>query len=131
MFILLTAKANFQVITAAKTVATYPSSKIAQENLEVFADMYQWLVSDVTSVVKDVLEASQSRPEKQVYLSLPRPGVSRNEWQSRSGTNKDYFYLETWYHFKAFKSGKTGYGGTGKNCKIWTRNEIDNERDGC
>lgn len=38
--------------------------------------MYQWLVSDVTAVVKDVLEASQSRPEKQVYLSLPRPGVS-------------------------------------------------------
>lgn len=65
-----------QVITAAKTVATYPSSKIAQENLEVFADMYQWLVSDVTEVVKDVLEACQSRPEKQVYLSLPRPGVS-------------------------------------------------------
>lgn len=63
------------MITAAKTVATYPSSKIAQENLEVFADMYQWLVSDVTAVVKDVLEASQSRPEKQVYLSLPRPGV--------------------------------------------------------
>lgn len=37
--------------------------------------MYQWLVSDVTSVVKDVLEASQTRPEKQVYMSLPRPGV--------------------------------------------------------
>lgn len=67
---------NFQVITAAKSVAAHPGSKIAQENLEVFADMYQWLVSDVTTVVKDVLEASQCRPEKQVYLSLPRPGVS-------------------------------------------------------
>lgn len=59
-------------------MAAYPGSKIAQENLEVFADMYQWLVSDVTSVVKEVLEASQSKPEKQVYLSLPRPGVSKN-----------------------------------------------------
>lgn len=37
--------------------------------------MYQWLVSDVTTVVKDVLDASQTRPEKQVYMSLPRPGV--------------------------------------------------------
>lgn len=67
-----------QVITAAKTVAAYPGSKIAQENLEVFADMYQWLVSDVTTVVKEVLDASQSKPEKQVYLSLPRPGVSKD-----------------------------------------------------
>jgi hypothetical protein len=65
-----------QVITAAKTLAAYPGSKIAQENLEVFADMYQWLVSDVTTIVKDVLEASQAKPEKQVYMSLPRPGVS-------------------------------------------------------
>lgn len=38
--------------------------------------MYQWLVSDVTAVVKEVIEASQARPEKQVYMSLPRPGVS-------------------------------------------------------
>nr|XP_023016964.1 alpha-catulin [Leptinotarsa decemlineata] len=63
-----------QVITAAKSLASYPGSKIAQENLEVFADMYQWLVSDVTTIVKDVLDASQSKPEKQVYMSLPRPG---------------------------------------------------------
>ncbi|KAI4469805.1 alpha-catulin [Holotrichia oblita] len=63
-----------QVITAAKTLAQYPGSKIAQENLDVFADMYQWLVSDVTSVVKGILEASQMKPEKPVYMSLPRPG---------------------------------------------------------
>lgn len=65
-----------QVVTAAKTVTAFPNSKIAQENLEVFADMYQWLVSDVTTVVRDVLDASQAKPEKQVYMSLPRPGVS-------------------------------------------------------
>jgi len=37
--------------------------------------MWQWLMTDVTTVAKDVLELSQSRPEKQVYMSLPRPGV--------------------------------------------------------
>ncbi|XP_019871343.1 alpha-catulin isoform X3 [Aethina tumida] len=63
-----------QVVTAAKSLAAYPGSKIAQENLEVFADMYQWLVSDVTTIVKDVLDASQAKPDKQVYMSLPRPG---------------------------------------------------------
>ncbi|XP_011309733.1 alpha-catulin isoform X2 [Fopius arisanus] len=63
-----------QVVTAAHTLARYPTSKIAKENLEVFADMWQWIMSDVTTVAKDVLELSQSRPEKQVYMSLPRPG---------------------------------------------------------
>ncbi|XP_011496940.1 PREDICTED: alpha-catulin [Ceratosolen solmsi marchali] len=63
-----------QVITAAYTLARYPTSKIAKENLEVFADMWQWLMSDVTTVAKDVLELSKNRSEKQVYMSLPRPG---------------------------------------------------------
>ncbi|XP_011699844.1 PREDICTED: alpha-catulin-like [Wasmannia auropunctata] len=64
-----------QVVTAAHTLARHPTSKIAKENLEVFADMWQWLMTDVTTVAKDVLELSQNRPEKQVYMSLPRPGV--------------------------------------------------------
>ncbi|XP_020280569.1 alpha-catulin [Pseudomyrmex gracilis] len=63
-----------QVVTAAHTLARHPTSKIAKENLEVFTDMWQWLMSDVTTVAKDVLELSQNRPEKQVYMSLPRPG---------------------------------------------------------
>ncbi|CAB0042563.1 unnamed protein product, partial [Trichogramma brassicae] len=63
-----------QVVTAAHTLSRHPTSKIAMENLEVFADMWQWLMSDVTTVAKDVLELCQNRPEKQVYMSLPRPG---------------------------------------------------------
>ncbi|XP_058807304.1 alpha-catulin isoform X2 [Phymastichus coffea] len=63
-----------QVVTAAHTLSRHPTSKIAIENLEVFADMWQWLMSDVTTVAKDVLELCQNRPEKQVYMSLPRPG---------------------------------------------------------
>lgn len=39
--------------------------------------MWQWLMTDVTTVAKDVLELSQNRPEKQVYMSLPRPGVRK------------------------------------------------------
>ncbi|KZC05580.1 PREDICTED: alpha-catulin [Dufourea novaeangliae] len=63
-----------QVLTAAHTLAKHPTSKIAKENLEVFADMWQWLMNDVTSAAKDVLEWHQNQPEKQVYMSLPRPG---------------------------------------------------------
>nr|CAD7198960.1 unnamed protein product [Timema douglasi] len=64
-----------QVVTAAHTLSLHPTSKIAKENLEVFADMWQALMSDVTAVSKDVVEACRGRvPDKQVYMSLPRPG---------------------------------------------------------
>lgn len=89
-----------QVITAAKTLASYPGSKIAQENLEVFADMYQWLVSDVTTIVKDVLDSSQTKPEKQVYLSLPRPGVILLA-EHISVVFLNNFVTEAWHDVKA------------------------------
>ncbi|KAK7872269.1 hypothetical protein R5R35_012118 [Gryllus longicercus] len=64
-----------QVVTAAHTLSMHPTSKIAKENLEVFADMWQALVSDVTTVSKEAIEQCQGRqPDKQVYMSLPRPG---------------------------------------------------------
>lgn len=67
-----------QVITSARALSTHPSSKIAKENIEVFVDMWQWLCSDITSVSKEVQDATHTRvkAEKQEYLSLPRPGVS-------------------------------------------------------
>lgn len=40
-------------------------------------------MTDVTTVAKDVLELNQNRPEKQVYMSLPRPGVSKFFRKSR------------------------------------------------
>ncbi|XP_067001929.2 alpha-catulin [Anabrus simplex] len=64
-----------QVITASHTLSMHPTSKIAKENLEVFADMWQALMSDVTAVCKETIEQCQGRqPDKQVYMSLPRPG---------------------------------------------------------
>ncbi|XP_065342960.1 alpha-catulin isoform X1 [Cloeon dipterum] len=64
-----------QVLTAAHTLALHPTSKIAKENLEVFADMWHGLMSDVTTVSRDVSEACRLRQgDKQVYMSLPRPG---------------------------------------------------------
>ncbi|XP_049816325.1 alpha-catulin [Schistocerca nitens] len=64
-----------QVITAAHTLSLHPTSKIAKENLEVFADMWQALASDVQTVSKEIVEQCQGRQSgKQVYMSLPRPG---------------------------------------------------------
>lgn len=63
-----------QVLTAANTLAMYPTSKIAKENLEVFADMWQALVSDVAQVTKDVVDMCKGKDLKHVYMSLPRPG---------------------------------------------------------
>ncbi|XP_069678069.1 alpha-catulin isoform X1 [Periplaneta americana] len=65
-----------QVVTAAHTLSIHPTSKIAKENVEVFADMWDALVSDVTAVAKDVVDLCGRSMEdnKQVYMSLPRPG---------------------------------------------------------
>lgn len=58
----------------------HPNSKIAKENLEVFADMWQWLASDVNAISKEIIEMVQAltKPDRTEYLSLPRPGVRKN-----------------------------------------------------
>ncbi|XP_071530829.1 alpha-catulin isoform X3 [Panulirus ornatus] len=71
-----------QVVTAAQTLCLYPTSKIAKENVEVFADMWLNLVGDVKSLTKDIgdqITAENKPPEKQVYMSLPRPGGQQVE----------------------------------------------------
>ena len=65
-----------QILFAAQTLAQYPSSKIARENLEVFADAWESQINDLSILVKEVNDVCQGRGEKVVYLSLPRPGVS-------------------------------------------------------
>ncbi|KAK9497281.1 hypothetical protein O3M35_004629 [Rhynocoris fuscipes] len=62
-----------QIALAATTLTQHPTSKIAKENLEVFTDMWQSLMNDVTNICKDILDAGKV-PEKQTYMSLPRPG---------------------------------------------------------
>ncbi len=65
------------MIYAAQILATYPASKIAKENGEVFGDCWSQQINDLSVLVKDVNDMCQGKQgEKQVYLSLPRPGVS-------------------------------------------------------
>ncbi|KAF2366611.1 Vinculin/alpha-catenin [Trinorchestia longiramus] len=66
-----------QVVTAAQTLCLYPTSKIAKENVEVFCDVWMNLVGDVKLLTKDINDQilAENKPaEKQVYMSLPRPG---------------------------------------------------------
>ena len=67
-----------QVITASKALCSWPNSKAMKENLEVFMDMWQWLITDISAISKEILDLAQThlKPDKQGYLSLPRPGVS-------------------------------------------------------
>lgn len=70
---------------AAATLSAYPTSKIAKENFEVFADAWAAHINDLSVLVKDVNDVCQGKPDRTVYLSLPRPGVSEcmNVWASR------------------------------------------------
>jgi len=68
-----------QVVVAARTLCSNPTSKIAKENLEVFIDMWQSLMDDVAALANEIAEVCRTRAmNKQVYHSLPRPGVSLN-----------------------------------------------------
>lgn len=69
------------MLCAAQTLCLYPTSKIAKENLEVFIETWQALVSDVMSLSREVGELCRGHiPENPVYMSLPRPGVSEYEF---------------------------------------------------
>jgi hypothetical protein len=60
---------------SAQSLSQYPNSKIAQENLDMFADSWETQINDLSIMVKEINDVCQGRGEKPVYLSLPRPGV--------------------------------------------------------
>ncbi|ESO99195.1 hypothetical protein LOTGIDRAFT_141992 [Lottia gigantea] len=59
---------------SAQTLAQYPNSKIARENLDVFADAWESQINDLSILVKEVNDVCLGKMDKLVYLSLPRPG---------------------------------------------------------
>ncbi|KAJ2947812.1 hypothetical protein O0L34_g9600 [Tuta absoluta] len=63
-----------QVVTAARTLAAHPGSAAARENLDVFVDMWAWLLADAAKLARELLDLTDDRPDKQQYSSLPRPG---------------------------------------------------------
>lgn len=64
-----------QVVTAARTLAAHPGSAAARENLDVFVDMWAWLLADAARLAAELLAGTGERTGKQQYCSLPRPGV--------------------------------------------------------
>ncbi|KAL4217108.1 Alpha-catulin [Mactra antiquata] len=62
------------ILHAAKTLAQYPNSKIAKENLDLFADAWESQINDLSVLVKEVNDFCQGKTDRLVYLSLPRPG---------------------------------------------------------
>ena len=69
-------------------MASYPSSKIANENVDVFANAWSVQINDLSVLVKDVNDSCHGKSDRQVYLSLPRPGVSisfhSHAWQTHT-----------------------------------------------
>jgi len=67
---------DIQMVQASLTMACYPNSKIANENVDVFANAWSVQINDLSVLVKDVNDSCHGKSDRQVYLSLPRPGVS-------------------------------------------------------
>lgn len=67
---------GMQVVQSSLTLALNPDSKIAKENLDVFADAWVQQINELSTLVRDVGDSFHgNKTEKQLYLSLPRPGV--------------------------------------------------------
>ncbi|XP_060582034.1 alpha-catulin-like isoform X2 [Ruditapes philippinarum] len=62
------------ILHAARTLAQYPGSKIAKENLDLFADAWESQINDLSILVKEVNDFCQGKTDRLVYMSLPRPG---------------------------------------------------------
>uniref|UniRef100_A0A673KAQ4 Alpha-catulin n=1 Tax=Sinocyclocheilus rhinocerous TaxID=307959 RepID=A0A673KAQ4_9TELE len=64
-----------QIISAAKTLALHPTSKIAKENLDVFCEAWESQLCDMAILLKEINDVFEGRRgDKKTYLSLPRPG---------------------------------------------------------
>uniref|UniRef100_A0A8D8ZL97 Alpha-catulin n=1 Tax=Cacopsylla melanoneura TaxID=428564 RepID=A0A8D8ZL97_9HEMI len=131
-----------QLVTAARTLADHPSSKIAKENLEVFADMFQALVSDITALCKEIMD-KERLPDKHTYMSLPRPGkhgttnkplkavrlnleeqekIAKAGLEMKLATNEMEAETEKWQ--KDQSEGGGGGGGAEGEGGIWRRTTI-------
>lgn len=70
------------VTYAAASLAEYPSSKIAKENLDILIDTWEGIINELSSYVKEVIEGSQGRTnDRRAYMSLPRPGNVLEEFK--------------------------------------------------
>ncbi|CAH1790183.1 unnamed protein product, partial [Owenia fusiformis] len=63
-----------QVIWSCQALSSNPASKIAKENFEVYAEAWATQINDLSVLVKDVNDVCAGKMDKQVYMSLPRPG---------------------------------------------------------
>lgn len=64
------------IISASQTLATHPTSKIAKENMDVLCEAWERQINDVSVMIKEIADVCRGRvaADKQLYMSLPRPG---------------------------------------------------------
>ncbi|XP_053964146.1 alpha-catulin isoform X1 [Anastrepha ludens] len=65
-----------QVILAAKILSRYPSSVPANENMDAFAEMWKWLISEITNVAQQILDTTGEQCDNKTskkYKTTARP----------------------------------------------------------
>ncbi|CAF1240152.1 unnamed protein product [Adineta ricciae] len=65
---------SLMIITSSQSLASYPNSRVAKENLDVLCQFWEQQINDFSILVKEIQDFMEGRGEKTVYLSLPRPG---------------------------------------------------------
>ena len=81
-----------QVIVASNTFCVDPTSKVAKETFENFADMWRYLVNDVIQVAKEILESFKSFSLLGTPATTPlKPSNSRQQHFNSVFQNRDPF----------------------------------------
>ncbi|CAF3642728.1 unnamed protein product [Rotaria socialis] len=62
------------IIASAQSVAAHSTSRVPKENLDVLCRFWEQQINDFSILVKEIEDVIEGRGEKNVYLSLPRPG---------------------------------------------------------
>ncbi|CAF3836301.1 unnamed protein product, partial [Rotaria magnacalcarata] len=62
------------IIASAQSVAAHSTSRVPKENLDVLCRFWEQQINDFSILVKEIQDVIEGRGEKNVYLSLPRPG---------------------------------------------------------
>uniref|UniRef100_UPI0035902E05 alpha-catulin n=1 Tax=Myxine glutinosa TaxID=7769 RepID=UPI0035902E05 len=79
-----------QITSAAQTLASHPSSKIACENLEVFCEAWEAQLVDMHLLLKEIKDLSHGRKgDKRKYQSLPHSAKHKCSPKSEKPVNLD------------------------------------------
>ena len=78
-----------QILSSVQSLSIHPNSRVGKENFEALCRIWQDQMNDFSMLVKEIQDQIEGRGEKNVYLSLPRPGKQNTTSKGQSVVPND------------------------------------------